>query len=91
MIPSLDISGITLDVTYRPESDIEETKRRHANDSDPKQLWLAFMDLWNSSGAAAVPEDKVASQRKEYFSDVHFRTIEELISEASAAGPDHIV
>jgi hypothetical protein len=85
------LRGVTLDVTYRPVSDIEEARRRHATDSDPRELWLAFMDMWNATGAAAVPEDKVRHQRAKYFGSVRFRTIEELITEAAAAEPHHIV
>jgi hypothetical protein len=83
--------NIKLDVVHRSVSEIEEAKRRHANDADPKELWLAYMDMWNASGAAAVPADKVAHQRVKYFADVQFRTIEELILEATDTDLHHIV
>jgi hypothetical protein len=71
-----------LAVTYRSQEDIEAAIRNHAHDEDKKELWLAYMDLWNSSGAAGVPQSKVKEQKQKYFSDLTFRTIEEFIDQA---------
>ncbi len=37
--------GIKLAITRRSLAELEEDRRRHASDTDPTQLWLAFMDL----------------------------------------------
>lgn len=62
--------------------ELEDDREKHLHDQDPTQLWLAFMDLWNATGASAVPMDKVEEQRKTYFADVHFSNIEEYIQTA---------
>jgi hypothetical protein len=47
------------------------------------------MDLWNATGASAVPMDKVEQQRKKYFADIHFSNIEEFITTAEKA--NHVI
>ncbi len=78
------VKGIKLQVTYRPRKDIDETIEKHKNDKDTSELWLAYMDLWNETGAACVPFDIVQAQRKKYFQGVHFRSIQELVRDAKA-------
>jgi len=78
------IKGIKLEVTYRPTKEIEEFIEKHKTDEDPKDLWLAYMDLWNANGASAVPKNRVEAQRKKYFKGIHFRGVEELIREGEA-------
>lgn len=53
----------------------------HKNDKDTKELWLAYMDLWNANGASGIPEDKKIQQREKYFQGIKFRTVENLIEE----------
>ena len=71
-----------MNVTYRSLEEIEKSKEEHLNDQDPKQLWFDFMDLWNATGAAGLPTDKVLKQREKYFRGIHFTTIRELIEKA---------
>lgn len=47
------------------------------------------MDLWNATGASSLPINKVEEQRKKYFNDIHFSTIEEYIKTAENA--DHVI
>jgi hypothetical protein len=77
-----EISGIKLQVTYRITDSIEKDIETHKNDHDPKELWLAYMDLWNALGAAGLPEKEVIIQKEKYFIGIHFRGIEELIHDA---------
>ena len=72
-------------VTYKPLEELLQDRAAHLHDQDPSQLWLAFMDLWNATGASAVPMDKVEEQRKKYFADIHFSNIEEYIRTAEKA------
>ncbi len=76
--------GIKLAITRSSLAELEEDRRRHASDTDPTQLWLAFMDIWNATGASAVPEPKTEQQRQKYFPDITFRAIEQLIKDAAA-------
>jgi hypothetical protein len=55
---------------------------KHANDEDPSQLWVAYMDEWNVTGASAVPWEEVARQREGYFKGIKFRSIEDLLEDS---------
>jgi len=76
------IKGVKLTVTYKSIDEVQRDIDVHKNDADPKLLWLAFMDMWNATGAAGVPTEKVNQHREKYFKDIHFRGIEDLIREA---------
>jgi swainsonine biosynthesis oxidoreductase SwnR len=67
---------------YKSIATIDENLRKHAKDEDPTQLWLAYMDEWNVTGAACVPWDIVLRQRERYFKGLRFREIEELLEDA---------
>jgi nucleoside-diphosphate-sugar epimerase len=78
-----------LKITYKSLEELEQDRAKHLHDKDPTELWLAFMDLWNATGASAVPMNKVAEQRKKYFTDIHFSNIEEFIKTAEKA--DYVI
>jgi nucleoside-diphosphate-sugar epimerase len=78
-----------LKITYKSLEELEQNRAKHLHDKDPTELWLAFMDLWNATGASAVPMDKVEQQRKKYFANIHFSNIEEYIRTAENA--DHVI
>ena len=67
---------------YKSIETINDDLEEHAKDEDPSQLWLAFMDEWNVTGASAVPWEDVARQREKYFKGIQFRSIEELLEDA---------
>ncbi|UJR38679.1 hypothetical protein I4U23_031345 [Adineta vaga] len=74
-----------LQITYKSLDELEQDRTKHLHDEDPTELWLAFMDLWNATGASAVPMDKVEQQKKRYFSNIYFSNIEEFIRAAEKA------
>ncbi|CAF1234366.1 unnamed protein product [Rotaria sordida] len=78
-----------LKITYKTLEELEQDRTKHLHDKDPTELWLAFMDLWNATGASAVPMEKVERQRKKYFADIHFSNIEEFIKTAEKV--NHVV
>ncbi|KAG1578749.1 hypothetical protein G6F47_012861 [Rhizopus delemar] len=47
-----------LNIKYRKLEEIIKSKEEHINDEDPTLLWKDYMDLWNATGAASVPNDK---------------------------------
>ena len=55
-------------------SDIEAAKSED-------DVLAAKYELWSVSGAGSLPKDKVLSQKKKYFSNVHFRGIDEFLQE----------
>lgn len=61
---------------------INENLEKHANDEDLSQLWVAYMDEWNVTGASAVPWGEVERQREKFFKGVKFRSIEELLEDS---------
>eukprot|EP01112_Ceratiomyxa_fruticulosa_P020621 TRINITY_DN7080_c1_g1_i1.p1 TRINITY_DN7080_c1_g1~~TRINITY_DN7080_c1_g1_i1.p1 ORF type:complete len:314 (-),score=61.38 TRINITY_DN7080_c1_g1_i1:26-967(-) len=75
-----------LSISYRSIESINEAIVTHKNSADPTQLWHAYMDEWNYTGASAVPQHIVELQRKKYFKDIHFRKIEDLLSDAVKYG-----
>ena len=78
-----------LKITHKSLEELRQDRAKHLHDKDPTELWLTFMDLWNATGASAVPMGKVEKQRKNYFADIHFSKIEEFIKTAEQA--DHII
>jgi len=76
------IKGVKLAITYKSEEEVQKDINTHKDDSDPKLLWLGFMDMWNATGAAGVPTEKVHLHREKYFKGVHFRDITEFIKAA---------
>jgi nucleoside-diphosphate-sugar epimerase len=78
-----------LKITYKSLEELEQDRAKHLYDEEPSELWLAFMDLWNATGASAVPMDKVEQQRQKYFTDIHFSNIEEFIRTAEKA--NHVI
>lgn len=61
---------------------IEGNLERHKDDEDPAQLWVAYMDEWNVTGASAVPWEVVERQREKYFKGIKFRGIGELLEDS---------
>lgn len=53
--------------------------------SDPDKQYIASIDEWTVAGAGLVPMDVAEKQRAKFFSNVKFRTIEELIQEAQVS------
>lgn len=51
---------------------------------------LGYFELLIYSGASKLPEDEILRQRKKYFPEIHFSTVEELLDLAQAQ-PDAIV
>lgn len=47
--------GVKLTITYKSKVEVQHDIDVHSNDADPKLLWLAYMDMWNATGAAGVP------------------------------------
>eukprot|EP01119_Soliformovum_irregulare_P015644 TRINITY_DN4428_c0_g1_i1.p1 TRINITY_DN4428_c0_g1~~TRINITY_DN4428_c0_g1_i1.p1 ORF type:complete len:310 (-),score=68.01 TRINITY_DN4428_c0_g1_i1:11-940(-) len=84
-----ELKGIKFEVTYRSLDEIRQSIKDHQNDANPKDLWLAYMDLWNALGASAMPE-KAYHQRSKYFSGLHFSTVKELI-ESAEKNPDLVL
>ncbi|TRM66250.1 hypothetical protein BD626DRAFT_487180 [Schizophyllum amplum] len=74
------------EVSYLPIDEIKTALEVHKNDDDPSQLWKAFMDEWNYTGASALPWPKVEAQRRTLFPDVQFRTVRQLLEDAHANG-----
>ncbi|RSL81082.1 hypothetical protein CEP52_017272 [Fusarium oligoseptatum] len=60
----------------------EEIEKAVEDWSDPDKQYIASIDEWTVTGAGLVPMDVAEKQRAEFFGDVKFRTIEELIKEA---------
>jgi len=44
----------------------------------------AQFEILSYAGASMFPKEKVQRQRAEYFQDIHFRTVEEILDEAAA-------
>ncbi|RSL94211.1 hypothetical protein CDV31_014413 [Fusarium ambrosium] len=60
----------------------EEIEKAVEDASDPDKQYVASIDEWTVTGAGLVAMDVAEKQRAEFFGDVEFRTIEELIKEA---------
>lgn len=71
-----------LNIKYRKLEEIIKSKEEHINDEDPTLLWKDYMDLWNATGAASVPNDKVILQRNKYFLDINFMNIEMFVKKS---------
>jgi nucleoside-diphosphate-sugar epimerase len=54
-----------------------------ASESEEAVLFAQFQ-LFSAAGAAALPPEKVQSQREMFFKDVHFRSVQELFQEVDA-------
>lgn len=73
------------EVEYRSLDDIEKTIEREeaALETDSSRptsaLWLAYMDLWNAIGSAGLPDDKVQAHREQYFKDMKFMSIKDIV------------
>jgi nucleoside-diphosphate-sugar epimerase len=78
-------TGTELRVTRRSVDEINNAIQERKEDKDTSILWLAYMDLWNALGAAGIPVEKAERQRQQYFKDIHFYTIEELIHASERA------
>jgi nucleoside-diphosphate-sugar epimerase len=78
-----------LKITYKSLEQLQQDRIKHLHDKDPTELWLAFMDLWNATGASALPMEKVEQQRIKYFHDIHFLNIEQFIQTADKA--NHVI
>lgn len=85
-----ELYGVPFNISYRSLEDIQETiaSEEAAIEDDashpPSALWLAYMDLWNASGAAGLPDDKVQAHRAKYFSDISFMTIRDIVERGRA-------
>jgi swainsonine biosynthesis oxidoreductase SwnR len=70
--------GITFKKEYIP---ISQSKRIIADAENPKykenprELWTAYMEEWQYSGASCVPTDITTSQHAKFFSDLTFESI----------------
>ncbi|RSL39284.1 hypothetical protein CEP53_014182 [Fusarium sp. AF-6] len=60
----------------------EEIEKAVEDGSDPDKQYIASIDEWAVTGAGLVPMDVAEKQRAEFFGDVKFRTIEDLLKEA---------
>jgi nucleoside-diphosphate-sugar epimerase len=78
-----------LKITHKSLEALKQDRAKHLHDKDPAELWLAFMDIWNATGASAVPMEKVEQHRKKYFTGIGFSNIEEFIETAEKA--NHII
>lgn len=81
-------SHLTLDNTgrpftkksYLPHSKIEGLLEAAAG--DPVKATALQLVEWLAIGATDIPEVEVQVQRKKYFSNVHFRTVGELLDDS---------
>lgn len=69
---------------------LAETIKPIVDDESSELAMLGYFELLIYSGASKLPEDEVLRQRKKYFPDIHFRTVEELLDLAGER-PDTIV
>lgn len=69
---------------------LAETIRPILQNESPELVMLGYFELLIYSGASKLPEEEVLRQRKRYFPDIHFNTVEELLDLAQAQ-PDAIV
>lgn len=74
----LERHGKVLKISYRPKALLEKAI---ASGSEDESL-VAQFEMWSVSGGAYVPQEKVERQRKNYFSEVKFRSIEDLVTAA---------
>lgn len=42
------------------------------------------MDEWSFLGGTAVPKEEALEQRQKYFHDVHFRSVDEILSDSKS-------
>lgn len=69
---------------------LAETLSNIVENKSPELAMLSYFELLIYSGASKLPDDAVQRQRNKYFSDIHFRTVEELLDLADTR-PDVIV
>lgn len=51
--------------------------------AEDKERWYqATMDEWSYLGGTAVPMQEALEQRKKYFSNMHFRTVNEVLADS---------
>lgn len=67
-------------------AELEKRRDEHINDADPTIAMIADLDIWSAVGAGELPADKVARDRAKYFSDMTFRTIDDVLATTQDAG-----
>ena len=67
--------GITFKKEYIPISQTERIADNPKYEDNPRELWTAYMEEWQYSGASSVPTAITASQHTKFFSDLPFETI----------------
>ncbi|KZT38901.1 NAD(P)-binding protein [Sistotremastrum suecicum HHB10207 ss-3] len=73
--------GRPYNISYRSAQEVADEIPAHVDDDDPKYLWKLYMDEWIYAGASAPPEHLVEQHRMQYFADVRFRGIAQLLDE----------
>lgn len=69
-------------IPARSAESIAALIEKYANDEDHPEMITASLDEWMISGGVAVPLDVTERHRKEFFPDIHFRTIEEALHDS---------
>ncbi|KAJ3529641.1 hypothetical protein NM208_g9671 [Fusarium decemcellulare] len=80
VLPKVEkLLNIEIQRTFAP---LEKIKRVVEDASDLERQYIASIDEWTAAGAGLIPLEVASKQREQLFSDIKFRTIEELIQEA---------
>ncbi|KAJ3480833.1 hypothetical protein NLG97_g7971 [Lecanicillium saksenae] len=64
--------------------------RQYVETTSPEDKIAAMFELWAHSEALHFPMEKVMQHRKKYFSELQFKDLEKLVSEAAAA-PGNVI
>ncbi|KAI9373909.1 major facilitator superfamily domain-containing protein [Aspergillus egyptiacus] len=72
--------------TYHSVDEIEAAVHEYEKKPDNQEVGVVKVEQWTVTGATACPREKTLRQREEYFSAVHFMSLEEMLEKAEREG-----
>ncbi|KAF2501840.1 f420-dependent NADP reductase [Lophium mytilinum] len=71
--------GVSLEVSHRS---VEELEKQISDAESEDKIIAAQYDIWSTSGAGFLPQEKLKRQAAKYFQGVKFRTVEDFLDDA---------
>ncbi|TVY44466.1 Oxidoreductase [Lachnellula occidentalis] len=71
--------GVPLKVSHRS---VKELEKQISDAESEDKVIAAQYDIWSTSGAGSLPQEKLKRQAVKYFQAVKFRTVEEFLDDA---------
>lgn len=71
--------GVPLQISHRS---VKELEKQVVDAESEDKVIAAQYDIWSTSGAGSLPQEKLQRQAAKYFQAVKFRTVEEFLDDA---------